>query len=448
MIPAYLGAQRWYSGQSEPDPETLAFGRITRLWPPVGGEGDDSREPAERAIWQVIVSAGAERYQLLLGERPAGEPADFLHGHETSVVGLAGRSYFYDATLDSEMAKALLSVASHGSLTAVRSRPLTAEQSNTSLIFDDEVIFKVFRRLRPGPNPEVEVTTALTDVGFRHVAEPLVRWSDDRYDLGFGQRFLAGGADGWALAITSLRDLYSSGSPNTPADAGGDFAAEAQRLGRVTAEMHLALASVYPPERGKVALDAWRSLVDGFRPRLQEASEFTGLDLVDGAEVLLRRLDDVMDPGPVYRVHGDFHLGQVMRVDSGWFVLDFEGEPAKPVEERTAPTSPLKDVTSMLRSFHYASRYVLIERALPDWAELTPLARAWESHNRQAFLDGYQSHPGILEVLPEPGVAPAVVTAFELDKALYELNYERAYRPEWVAIPTDAIERLVSGEST
>jgi maltokinase len=455
MIPAYLGAQRWYAGESPPEPDTVEFQRITLLWSDAPGDGsggaEGRREPPEgshRRMWQVIVSVGPDSYQLLLGERPAGEPAEYLHGHESAVAGATGNAYFYDATLDSEMAKALLGVASRGALNAVRSRPLSAEQSNTSLVFDDEVILKVFRRLRPGPNPDVEVTTALSHAGFQNVAEPLVRWSDGRYDLGFGQRFLAGGVEGWALAITSLRDLYSSGSPNSPADAGGDFAAEAQRLGRVTAEMHMALASLFPPEHGKVALEAWASLVDSLRSRLAEAADFTGLDLVEAGEMLLRRLEEVTDPGPVYRVHGDFHLGQVMRTDAGWFVLDFEGEPAKPVEERTAPTSPLKDVTSMLRSFHYASQYALVERAFPDWSDLVPLARAWESHNRQAFLDGYQSHPEIVAVLPQPGVAPAVMTAFELDKALYELAYERAHRPEWVPIPVDAIERLVTGEST
>jgi maltokinase len=455
-IPGYLGAQRWYSGESEPDPETLSVQRITPLWPAPGRDGEEAGDGEdrsgeqfpERRMWQVLVAAGPDCYQLLLGQRPAGEPAEFLHTHETAVVGSTSRSFFYDATLDSEMAKALLMVASGGELTATYSRPLSAEQSNTSLVFDDEVIFKVFRRVHSGPNPDVEMTTALTKVGFHHVAEPLVRWSDGRHDFGFGQKFLAGGVEGWALAITSLRDLYSSGSPNVPADAGGDFAAEAERLGRVTAEMHLALASAFRPERAKVAFDAWRSLIDGLGPRLRDAAEYTGLDLLENGEILLRRLDEVSDPGPVYRVHGDFHLGQVMRTDAGWFVLDFEGEPARSIEERTAPTSPLKDVTAMLRSFHYASRYALVERALPDWTDLVPLAQAWESHNRQAFLDGYQSNPKIFDVLPAPGVAPAVMTAFELDKAVYELNYERLHRPEWVPIPTDAIERLVNGEST
>ena len=132
-----------------------------------------------------------------------------------------------------------------------------------------------------------------------------------------------------------------------------------------------------------------------------------------------------------------------MRTDAGWCVLDFEGEPTKSVEERTAPTSILKDVTSMLRSFHYASRHAILERALPDWAHLEPLARSWEAHNRRAFLEGYYSNPQIGGLLPEPEVLSLVMTGYELDKALYELAYEQSHRPEWVPIPIDALERLV-----
>jgi maltokinase len=134
-----------------------------------------------------------------------------------------------------------------------------------------------------------------------------------------------------------------------------------------------------------------------------------------------------------------------MRTDRGWYVLDFEGEPAKPVAERLAPASPLKDVTGMLRSFHYASRFALVERALPEWSQVEPDVRAWEAHNRQAFLDGYHAHPQISELLPDPAVASAVMTGYELDKALYELEYELSHRPEWVSIPLDALERLVEG---
>jgi maltokinase len=142
------------------------------------------------------------------------------------------------------------------------------------------------------------------------------------------------------------------------------------------------------------------------------------------------------------RVHGDYHLGQVMRTDTGWYVLDFEGEPGRHLSERVGYSSPFKDVTSMLRSFHYATRHVLLERPQSEAERLEGVALAWDTHNRQAFLDGYRETEGIESLLPPTESTPAVLLAYELDKALYELDYERAHRPDWVSIPLDALDRL------
>ena len=433
-LPDYLARQRWYAGSEPPPASEVALALSRRLW----ADGDHE-------LWQLLVDVSAQHYQLLLGLRPAGEVADFLHGHENVVLGSGDGVYAYDAVWDSEMAKALLVVASGGAESATRVRPMAAEQSNTSIVYDDRIILKLFRHLRPGRNPDVDVTYALAGAGFDHVAAPLVLWHDEGYDLAFGQQFLAGGTEGWALALTSLRDLYSSSEYEVPGDAGGDFSAEAERLGRVTAEMHLAMLEVFGPASPQEAAATWKALVDGFAGRLERAGRHADRDLSSPAQPLLDRLRLVVDPGPAIRVHGDYHLGQVMRTDLGWYVLDFEGEPAKPVEERLLPASPFKDVTGMLRSFHYASRHALVERAMADWADMVPAARAWESHNRQAFLDGYFQHPGTASLLPDAPVSAAVMSAYELDKALYELEYELSHRPEWVAIPLDALERLVEG---
>lgn len=434
-LPDHLAGQRWFSGSGQVPGSTVKVASSRRLW--TDGSGHD--------LWQAIVEVGEDCYQLVLGIRPAGEPADFLHGHESAVLGAAGGSYVYDATWDAEMAKILLEVVSDGAETAERARPVGAEQSNTSLVYDDRLILKIFRRLRPGRNPDVEVTTALSGAGFAHVAAPLVEWRDESFDLAFGQQFLAGGAEGWALALTSLRDLYNNPDCEVPAEAGGDFAAEARRLGQVTAEMHVALHRVFGRADADRTRAGWTALVEGLPPRLDAASRRAHRDLLGPAGPILERLRAVRDPGPAFRVHGDYHLGQVMRTDLGWYVLDFEGEPAKPVDERVAPASPIKDVTGMLRSFHYASRHALVERAVGEWREMIPTARAWESHNCQAFLDGYFSHTEVVELLPDPAASPAVMTGYELDKALYELEYELSFRPEWVAIPLDALERLVEG---
>lgn len=172
--------------------------------------------------------------------------------------------------------------------------------------------------------------------------------------------------------------------------------------------------------------------------------------LADGARRIINRLRDITDPGPAIRVHGDYHLSQVLRTDAGWFVLDFEGEPARPLAERTRPSSPLKDVAGMLRSLSYASAVALSYQEDPLFSGGTPLppgsslGRAWETRNRDSFMSGYLRKAVEREpILPtDPAVRSAVLAAFELDKALYEVAYERANRPDWARIPLEAVGRL------
>jgi maltokinase len=155
---------------------------------------------------------------------------------------------------------------------------------------------------------------------------------------------------------------------------------------------------------------------------------------------------DPAQAGLSIRVHGDYHLAQVLRTDAGWFVLDFEGEPARPLAERQLPTSPFKDVGGMLRSFQYATQVALSERDPLSVERLAAPAEAWEARNRSAFLDGYFAVEGIDRLVPAEGTArDAVLAAFELDKAVYEVLYERAHRPDWVDIPLSAIRRLLAG---
>jgi maltokinase len=164
--------------------------------------------------------------------------------------------------------------------------------------------------------------------------------------------------------------------------------------------------------------------------------------LAEGARRIIARLKEIADPGPAIRVHGDYHLAQVLRTDAGWYVLDFEGEPARPLEERTRPSSPLKDVAGMLRSLSYAPAVALSYQEDAD--DLRELGRAWEARNRDCFLAGYFRRAVEKEpILPaDPAVRSAVLAAFELDKALYEVAYERANRPDWLRIPMEAVGRL------
>jgi maltokinase len=432
LIAPYLARQRWYAGAEGivPQVRTVESGQVIG-WADSGAE-----------LWWAVVNAGGEDYQVVVGRRPSVEAAERLKGHEDAIIGALGLSIFFDATADSEMAVALLGAAGGGG-DVQRARPLGAEQSNTSLVYDDRLVLKLFRRLAPGPNPDVEVTSALAAAGFAHIAQPMVRWRLGDRDLAFGQQYLAGGTDGWALALTSLRDFYganSEGSPAHPALSGGDFAAEACRLGQVTGEMHLAMADAFEVSP-RLAAEDWAALIGSIESRLQELTP----ELVGPAAPLLVRLRAVTGTGPALVVHGDYHLGQVMRTDAGWFVLDFEGEPHRHVDERRRRTSALKDVAGMLRSLQYASRFALNERAEHGSAQLEGCARAWEDRNRAAFVKGYYDCKGIDELLPgRPDDREAVRAALEVDKALYEVSYEAAYRPGWRAIPLSALERMFS----
>ena len=450
----FLPRQRWFGAKDR----TIELVRIRTIDVLSGGEGS---WPVLLRIDADVALSGVEdapRYQVLLGLRPTGVQCEFLAGHEGAVLGECetkqGQALVYDALLDSELALALLRVVAPD-LPAERVRPLGAEQSNTSLVYDDHMILKLFRRLTEGHNPEVEVIERLAAAGFTSVPEPLASWRKDDVDLAFLQRFLAGATDGWNIALTSLRELFAEytigaapppgdalgagvGIPfesADPAEARGDFAAEAERIGEVTAELHQAMARGFGTT--KVSGADWAKPMEEQLDRVLGPGDRA---LADGARRIIARLAEIPDPGPAIRVHGDYHLGQVLRTDAGWFVLDFEGEPARPLEERTRPSSPLKDVAGMLRSLSYAPAVALSYQE----DDLSPLGRAWESRNRDCFMAGYLRKAVEREpILPtDPAVRSAVLAAFELDKALYEVAYERANRPDWARIPLEAVGRL------
>ena len=439
-LSAWLPRQRWYQGQVEPASLRIVDQEI---------RGD--RFPV---FVRLLVDADGLLYQVLLGVRAREEHPEFLRGHDTAVVADVGThegdAVVYDAVFDPELALVILeAVAPHEE--AKRARLMSAEQSNSSLVYDERIILKLFRRIQHGHNPEVEVTEALAGQGFTCVAEPLAVHRVGQYDLAILQPFLAGAVEGWALALTSLRDLFGMHDtssipiitldapppPPDPAQAGGDFSGEAARLGAMTGGMHVALADAFG--RHPAEPKAWAASI-------AKQVDALGPGDVDrrGAQAVLDQLAE-LDPGSgaagaAIRVHGDYHLGQVLRTDAGWFVLDFEGEPARALEERRRPSSPLKDVAGMLRSFHYASAVARTER---DDEALEDLAAAWEDRNRQAFLGGYVRAAGSGGILPaEPECVNAVLAAFELEKAVYELGYERAHRPDWEAIPLAALRRI------
>src|SRR6266480_1088543 len=316
---------------------------------------------------------------------------------------------------------------------------LTGEQSNTSLVFGESAIFKVFRRVNPGPNPDLEVASALAELGSSHIAEPF-GWVETRIDgastvLAILSRYLRAASDGWALAATSVRDLYASEEGTRAAEAGGDFAGEAERLGVATAQVHRDLADAFG--RSELEPEAIRELAEQMYRRLDmavatvpELGRFA--DKVGAAYSDLAKL---IEPVPAQRVHGDYHLGQVMRTQTGWVVLDFEGEPASPLAQRRARSSPLRDVAGMLRSFDYAARHQLVTH--PEAASLAPRAADWVRRNSDAFCAGYAAAGGL-----DPAENSVLLRAMLLDKAVYEVIYEARNRPTWVPIPLESIAEL------
>jgi maltokinase len=418
LLAEYLGRQRWFAGT---DPKAVTVVSDEELF-------DRAR--------RVVVEADGARYQLIVGL--SDNAPEFLHGHDDAVIGEVDDGQIaYDGLLDPDIARSLLELVSEKRVTGRHVRPIGAEQSNTSLVYDDRLILKVFRRLHEGLNPDVEVTTALSDQGFGHVASTFSVWRQDGYDLAVLQEYLAGGTEGWALALTSLRDFYAARTLD-PAAAGGDFGPEAQRLGDVTAQLHLALAEAFGTTEPDT--DSWLGLMTKQLDDIA-ANEPWQAD----ATAAFERYRQVAEAGPSIRVHGDYHLGQVMRTDKGWYVLDFEGEPARPLTERSLPSSPFKDVAGMLRSFDYAARVALSERGEQEQGETHEAkAMAWQQRVRESFLRGYLSSPGIEAILPgDEESIRAGITAWELDKAVYEVGYERGHRPDWVGIPLAAIDRLL-----
>ena len=372
----------------------------------------------------------------------------------------------YDALHDADLTKPLLAAiaanAEIGSLrmqaipeasfnTGLDSLVLGGEQSNTSLVFGDESILKVFRRLSPGPNPDLEVTTALARFGSTRVPEPL-GWMETRLEgtptsLAILSRYLRLATEGWTLAATSVRDLYATvsdrarGDQDTSdrgggrvlaADAGGDFAGEARRLGTATAEVHADLAAAFGTDQlggsavGELTEQMFRKL-DLAVAAVPELAKH--VDMITDAYSELAKLSG---PFPVQRVHGDYHLGQVLRTENGWVVLDFEGEPATPLAQRRARSSPLRDVAGMLRSFDYAARHQLIGH--PEQAALNDVARDWVRRNAGAFCAGYAEGGGL-----DPAANHVLLRALQLDKAVYEVLYEARHRPSWLPIPLDSM---------
>ena len=447
VVGRWLVEQRWFASKSR-EVASLRILEATEV-------GEDLEPQLALALVEVRFQAGThELYQLPLGMRHRDE------GWSEGVIDEAGDRTIYDAMIDPECVFRLARALRQGTrlereagtwaFHAVnglppddrlrRVRPVGVEQSNSSVVFADELILKAYRRIEPGPNPELELLRFLTLHGFENIAR-LAGWYEHTgrlvdATLGLLQEYLPGGKDGWELVLDAFEE-----------DGGEGFLSQLAELGEVTARMHSTLGSdstdptFAPEEPSGEALSLLLATIDEeietiFRelPDIEAVAPIAG----HGQEVReqLRGLAHAGAGGRVIRCHGDYHLGQTIRSPRGWVILDFEGEPARTLPERRQKRSPLRDVAGMLRSFAYAASASQIQRGVPAPDD-------WEERARTSFLGSYLDAVDSRLLPHGQANTERMLQIFELEKAVYELRYELNNRPDWVGIPVAGIARLL-----
>ncbi len=429
-LSAYMARQRWL-GEGEGEVAITGVRELQWLSDPAEGLG---------VRFELVVAGSLYNVPLSYRRQPR---EDLSYGF-VGAASLEGEVFYvYDALHDPEARSILLrgfadGIDSPADIDYSRlegfsladdadSVLLSAEQSNTSVIVGDSLI-KFFRKLGPGRNPDIEIQAALTQLGSEQIS-PLEGWiSSGDIDLAMIGVFQRTATDGWDSARASVRALQDD--EVRARDAGGDFAGECERLGETLAVVHEQMRETLPTASWGPADVA--ALVGRLNARLDGA-----LAMHDGIATYADRVRAAyaaVDSGasvPVQRVHGDFHLGQTLRTTSGWKIIDFEGEPSQPLEERVRLDCVARDLAGMVRSLDYAAHSVTIALGVED----NEYTDDWVRRNRVAFLSGYGFEAS--------ESAAALLRAYEIDKALYEVVYESNYRPDWVQIPLRALHRLL-----
>ncbi len=458
FLQPFVEQARWFGGKGR----SFSITAVRRLGE-VPGQVDDGPRVAIDLVTLSYADGGEDEfYQLPLAFYPA--PQSRL---EHALLGAwtdpdFGASHVYDAVHDrAAMACWLRSFADppggplrfhrvpgHDLDLEAHSTLFSGEQSNSSVAFGDDSLMKVFRKITPGSNPDISIHEVLTRAGSDHVAA-LYGWLDTNASEGASegtdgpvlqlamlQQFLRTASDGWDLALASVRNLFAEADLHAD-EVGGDFAGEAARLGTALAETHQSLAEHFP-SGDRPGAEVQR-LAAGMHRRLDAALEVVP-QLAAYADDLRRTYDAfaALDRLWVQQIHGDLHLGQTLRTVRGWKLVDFEGEPAKPLAERAEPDSPWRDVAGMLRSLDYAPR--VVERTWSDGHDEGADQRAyraaeWADRNRGAFLAAYAGR----ELTAEEHT---LLAAYVADKAVYETVYETRNRPTWVGIPLEALARI------
>jgi trehalose synthase-fused probable maltokinase len=477
ILPAYLLRCRWYPAKDAglpvveiedvltcPEPIGHAAMAVLLVTPP--------GQPPSRYVLPLALAWADENglpSASIARFSSNGQPAALIDGFESDRV-LTG---FLDALLAAETAGAEGGFsfgrtrtldARRGDLATARATRSGAEQSNTSVRYGDVAILKLFRRLETGIHPELEVVRFLTNAGYANTP-PLLGWIElhppraDQAVLAVLQQLVRDAADGWSHVLRELRD-HATRHTDAPG-AGPPLLDLAERLGQRTAELHRVLAGpsddpAFAPERVTPAkLGEW---TEGARHMAEIALQaldrgIAGLPQESRrhAQALLMRRDQLLNliahlvPAELNavstRVHGDFHLGQVLVADDDVFIIDFEGEPMRSLDERRGKHSPLRDMAGMLRSFAYAAAGAQLE--LTVGTEASWLV-GWADAMSTRFMDSYRTRVGDCPSLPaDPGDRERLLRFFLLEKALYELRYELANRPAWVPIPISGILSLL-----